>query len=142
MTITNDVTVVERFTRRGPDGLAYFHGNSHGSVTFSANGHEFEQRFSVVDRDFRIVDEGDTLLITAQSAGGARYYVDGRLTLRDPGMVRFQFRVDHAGTPADPFDDPENSPLNEDLGLVKGSTGLNETEGRDFCDDLATFLAP
>src|ERR687892_402717 len=27
-----------------------------------------------------------------------------------------------------------------DLGLVKGSTGRNDTQGRDFCEDIHTFI--
>ena len=27
----------------------------------------------------------------------------------------------------------------EFVGIVKDSTGLNETDGRDFCDDIALF---
>jgi hypothetical protein len=53
------------------------------------------------------------------------YGEDGKAIARNPGQVRFQFLVDHAGTPADPSDDV----FLADLGLVKGSTGRSD----DFC---------
>jgi hypothetical protein len=69
-------------------------------------------------------------------------HADGRGTriLRDPGMNRFQFSILHNGTPADPFDDPDSSWRFEQV--LTSSTGLNELDGRDFCDDLAMFLMP
>ena len=127
-----------RFTPRGRDGLAYGNLTVRGSDTFSANGHVFRVHFSVHDGDHKVVDEGETLLITGQGAGSTRVHVDGRLTLRDSGMLRYQFRVDHNGTPSIPDDDE----VVEELGVIKGSTGLNELEGRDLCEDLETFLSP
>jgi hypothetical protein len=71
------------------------------------------------------------------STGGTRLYgPDGKVVLRDPGQIRFAFLIDHGGTPADPTDDV----FLEDLGLVKGSTGRNDTEGRDFCADIHEFI--
>jgi hypothetical protein len=56
---------------------------------------------------------------------------------RNPGQVRFELLVDHGGTPSDPSDDE----FLEFLGVVKGSTGRNDLEGRNFCDDLREFTA-
>ena len=63
---------------------------------------------------------------------------DGKLVLRDPGLIRFEFLVDHNGTPSDPSDDVE---VPDSFAIVKGSTGLNETEGRDFCEDILLFTS-
>ena len=61
---------------------------------------------------------------------------DGEILFRDPGQVRFELLIDHGGTPTDPTDDEEL----EFLGIVKGSTGRNDTEGRDFCADIHEFI--
>ena len=53
------------------------------------------------------------------------YGEDGKAIARNPGQIRFEVLVDHAGTPADPSDDV----FLADLGLVKGSTGRSD----DFC---------
>jgi hypothetical protein len=134
----HEATGTFRFGPRGAAGIPYVTTTVRGTDTWSANGHTLTNVFSIVDRDHKIVDLGDELLITVQAAGGGRTYVDGRLTFRNPGMNRFQVLIDHGGTPTDPSDDV----FLEDLGVVKGSTGLNETEGRDFCADLALFLGP
>lgn len=71
------------------------------------------------------------------AAGSSKYYgPDGKLLLRDPGQIRFELLIDHGGTPTDPSDDEEI----DFLGVVKGSTGRNDTEGRDFCDDVHEFI--
>jgi len=89
-------------------------------------------------KDLKVTDNGDgTLTILVNAAGGQRIYgPDGKLLFRDPGMVRYEFLIDHNGTPTDPEDDE----FLEFLGVVKGSTGLNESEGRDFCDDIRMFI--
>jgi hypothetical protein len=46
--------------------------------------------------------------------------------------------VDHGGTPEDPFDDVE---IEGTFEIVRESTGRNDTQGRDFCEDLVTFTS-
>jgi hypothetical protein len=140
--ITIDVRGLAMLSPRGRDGIAYYTGTARGTVSWSANGHTFSNVFSIVDKDQRVElhpDDPSRLLITVLAAGGGAWYLDGTRLFRDPGMTKYQFSIEHAGTPADPFDDPEDTWRFE--GVVQGSTGLNEMEGRDFCEDLATFLA-
>ena len=56
--------------------------------------------------------------------------------LKDPGEVRFAVDIKYMGTPGDPDDDQE---VPDSFRLVRDSTGLNDTEGRDFCADLLEF---
>lgn len=125
-------------TPRGREGLWYFGDRFSGSFTWSnpETGGEFTQVFAGSDRDQAITDNGDgTLTIQVQLTGPSRYYVDGDLTFIDTGMVRFSILIDHAGTPTDPDDDE----FIEFLGIDK-EAGLRQTEGRDFCADIAEFL--
>ena len=94
--------------------------------------------WTVHDKDLKIVydEQTDTLTITVLATGSSRYYdMDGNFVLNDPGQVRFQILIDANGTPTDPSDDE----FIEDLGIVKESTGRNDTQGRDFCEDLLLF---
>ena len=119
----------------GPDGLAYGGAQIRGRETYTnlANGHTFDIKFASAFRDLRVTDNGDgTLTILQQAAGG--FVVSGshsQIVLRDPGMNRVEFRVDHAGTPTDPSDDEE---IEGSFRVVKESTGRNDTG--DFCEDL------
>lgn len=128
------------FNQRGADRLAYFTGTIHGVITWTnlANGKTLRQVYNFVDKDHTVTDNGDgTLTLTVLQAGGARIYgPDGKLLFRDPGQTRFQLLIDHAGTPDYPFDDE----VIDFLGVVKGSTGRNDLEGRDFCQDIQTFI--
>jgi len=126
---------------RGANKLIRFQDSVRGTDvwTNTETGKSFTQIWSASTRDLKVTDNGDgTLTILIQGSGGARWYDgDGKLVLRDPGLIRFEILVDHNGTPSDPFDDE----FIESLGVVKGSTGLNETEGRDFCDDIILFTS-
>jgi hypothetical protein len=126
---------------RGSTGLVHFRDSVRGTDvwTNTETGRSYTQKWTANSRDLKVTDNGDgTLTILVQASGGARFYDgDGKLVLRDPGLVRFEILVDHNGTPSDPSDDKEI----EFLGIVKGSTGLNETEGRDFCDDIILFTS-
>jgi hypothetical protein len=51
------------------------------------------------------------------------------------GMFRFEFLVDHGGTPTDPSDDEEL----EFVGVVK-EAGRADTANRDFCEDIHEFI--
>ena len=126
-----DVVVDGRFqgVRQGSDGLVHFMDHTHVSDLYTnlANGKTVSDSANTMTRDLKVVDNGDgTLTITDLSTGNATLYsADGKVIARNPGQVRFQFLVDHAGTPADPSDDV----FLEDFGLIKGSTGRSD----DFC---------
>ena len=113
----------------GRDGLVYFGFNLKVTevVTNLANGNSVTSFATVRDKDQRVTDNGDgTLTILVLTTGNAVLYgEDGKAIARNPGQVRFEFRVDHGGTPADPSDDQ----FLEFLGVVKGSTGRSD----DFC---------
>jgi hypothetical protein len=121
----------EAFTFRGPDAIPYFTGTVHGVTTFTEpDGTTVTIRSSGVNKDQRIVDNGDgTWTITAMGAGGFRV-VGPNATLRDPGMLQFGVVIDPNGTPQDPDDDD----VVAELGVVRESTGLNEL-GESLCAD-------
>jgi hypothetical protein len=126
---------------RGADGLVYFSATVHGTQSWTnlATGKSYSTVFDFADRDHKVTDNGDgTLTILFAPAGGQKWLgPDGKWVFREPGTIRFAILVDHGGTPDDPSDDE----FLADLGLVKESTGLNETEGRDFCEDLVEFTS-
>jgi hypothetical protein len=128
------------FNAHGPDGLAYGAEKIHHTISFTnlANDQTFTQIDNFVQKDLKVTDNGDgTLTILVLAAGSSKVYgPDGRLLFRDPGQTRFAILIDHAGTPADPSDDV----FLEDLGVVKPSTGRNDLEDRDFCDDIHEFI--
>jgi hypothetical protein len=136
--IDGDVSGHFEFIKRGP-GLAYYGESVRGTVVFTNldSGGTFTEIFSVHSKDLKITDNGDgTLTILVLATGSDRYYdTDGNFVLNDPGQIRFEVLIDDNGTPDDPFDDEEIA----QLGLVKGSTGRNDTQGRDFCADLVEF---
>ena len=113
----------------GPDGLVYFGFNLKVSdvITNVGNGN-FVTAFSTIrDKDQRVTDNGDgTLTILVLATGNSTLFgPDGKAIARNPGQIRFEFLVDHGGTPSDPSDDQEL----EFLGEVKGSTGRTD----DYC---------
>lgn len=128
------------FGPRGKTKLDYFKFQSNGSVAYTnaATGLTMTVNWNFIDKDLKVVDNGDgTLTITAMAAGNTQLRgPSGELLRRDPGMNRYQILIDHNGTPGDPDDDE----FLEFLGVIKGSTGLNEFEGADFCEDIHSFL--
>jgi len=114
---------------QGHDGLIHFMDHLHVSrvLTNVDTGDSISDDERTVVKDLKVVDNGDgTLTITVLATGNfVLYDADGKAIARNPGQSRFQFIVDHGGTPADPSDDVEL----EDLGLIKGSTGRSD----DFC---------
>lgn len=126
------------FNARGRDGLAYLTATIHGEAWWTnlATGKTMTQVYDFVDKDQKVTDNGDgTLTILVLNTGkGFVLDANGRLLFNDPGQIRFEVLIDHGGTPDDPSDDE----FLEFLGVVKGSTGRNDLEGRDFCED---FLA-
>jgi hypothetical protein len=127
------------FNQRG-SGLAYGGVTVRGTTTWTNldTGGTFTNIWTVRDMDLKITyDEAtDTLTIIGLATGSSRYYdADGKFVLADPGQIRYKILIDANGTPTDPSDDE----FIADLGLVKGSTGRNDTQGRDFCEDLVLF---
>ena len=121
----------------GPDGLAYFLEHLTVNVVFTnrANGKAVTLTVVRVNHDLRVTDNGDgTLTILVLATGNDVYYgPDGKAIGRNPGQIRFEFLVDHGGTPTDPSDDE----FLADLGVVKGSTGRND----DFCEAAVPALS-
>jgi hypothetical protein len=135
-----DVHVNFLLNQRGSSDFPYYRESVHGAVvtTNLDTGGTFTNVFSATSKDQTIVDNGDgTITITVFAAGGSRYYdSSGKLVLRDPGEVRFAVDIDYNGTPGDVEDDEE---VADSFRFVRDSTGLNETDGRDFCADLVEF---
>lgn len=126
-------------TGHGKDQIVYFVDAFHGRESFTnpATGDSYVHAYDDVVKDQTITDNGDgTLTIVVHGAGGDRWYAsNGSLKLNDSGMVQWAFVVDHGGTVGDPSDDT----FLEDLGIVRPSTGTNDLDGRDFCEDF--FIA-
>jgi hypothetical protein len=120
----------------GRDRLAYFLERGRVTQVFTnpATDKSVTAVARFIEKDLRVTDNGDgTLTILALSTGnGVVYGADGKAIARDPGQVRMEFVVDHAGTPADPSDDV----FLEDLGMVKGATGRTD----DFCAAVVPAL--
>lgn len=120
----------------GPDGLAYFLEHLTITVVFTNrdNGKSVTLTVVRVNKDLRVTDNGDdTLTILALATGNDVFYgPDGNAIGRNPGQIRVEILVDHAGTPTDPSDDVF---LAEEL--VKGSTGRSD----DFCEAAVPALS-
>jgi hypothetical protein len=128
--------VHELIRSKGKDGLVYFKVNVHGTTVFTNldTGGTYSQTYNFVDRDLKIVDNGDTLTITIASSGSFKWFdADGNRVLKGAGAFRAVLTVDHGGTPTDPSDDVEL-----DFVVIKNA-GQDQTIGRDFCEDLALF---
>lgn len=138
--IDEDVRGSFLLNAHGPDGLAYGSEKVRGTqvITNLANDKTLTQIFSVLQKDLRVTDNGDgTLTILVLATGSSKVYgPDGKLLFSDPGQIRFEILIDHGGTPTDPSDDE----FLEFLGLVKGSTGRNDLQDRDFCSDIHEFI--
>jgi hypothetical protein len=120
-----------------PDGLVYFHVNVRFTAVYTnvANGNTVTEVGNAVDKDLRVTDNGDgTLTILVLNTGnGVLYGADGKAIGRNPGQTRFEFVVDHAGTPTDPSDDEE---IEGSFRVVKRSTGRSD----DFCETIVSAL--
>ena len=129
--------VHELIRSKGKHGLVYFKANVHGTTVFTNldTGGTYTNTYNFVDRDLKVVDNGDgTLTITIASSGSFKWFdADGNRVLKGSGAFRAQLTVDHGGTPTDPSDDVEL-----DFVIVK-EAGMDQTLGRDFCEDLALF---
>jgi hypothetical protein len=122
-----NVTVVAQ----GPDDLAYFKSTANGSLTWTNvdTGDTLRSVFNIVDKDHKVIDNGDgTITVIVLATGGERWYgPDGKLLFMNPGQIRFELLIDETGEA-------------EFVGVVKGSTGRNDLEDRDFCEDIETFI--
>lgn len=138
--IDNDLQGSFLVKTQGSDGLVYFLGSLHGTITFTnlATDKSFTNVLNIIDKDLKVTDNGDgTLTILALTTGSIKNLgPDGNLLFNDPGQIRTELLIDHAGTPADPEDD---TLLKESI--VRPSTGRNDTEGRDFCADIHLFTS-
>lgn len=136
---THDFSGSLRIVRKGKSGLPYFTETVRGSIVWTnlATGRSFRLERAGVDKDAKIVDNGDgTLSIIVLATGTERYYdTNGRLLFTNNGQTRFEVLVDHNGTPDDYTDDGDGV----FVGVIKPSTGTNGTADRDFCEDLAEF---
>ena len=121
---------------RGRDDLVYFKEHLRISVTYTnvSNDTFVTSRERSVNKDLKVIDNGDgTLTIVVLATGNAAVFgADGKAIGRNPGQVRFELLVDHAGTPSDPSDDV----VIQDLGIIKGSTGRSD----DFCAAVVPAL--
>lgn len=124
----------------GPDGLAYAVETFHGTESYTnlATNRTLTVIYNVFSKDLRVTDNGDgTLTVIAMATGSVKVYgPGGKLLFNDPGQIRLKQLIDDSGTPGDPTDDE----FLADLGVVKGSTGRNDMQGRDFCADIHEFL--
>lgn len=125
------------FNARGQDKVGYFRESLRETLVWTnlETGKSFTEVFTAASRDAEVSDNGDgTLTILVRASGGYHSFdSDGKLFLRDPGTTWILLLIDEGGTPDDPLDDVLTV-----LNTVKESTGLNELEGHDFCED---FLA-
>jgi hypothetical protein len=126
-----DATIHFVLVPHGPEGLPYWISTAHGRQTWTNRdtGATVSKVFNIIDRDLEVTDNGDgTLTVVTLVTGGERWYgPDGRLIFRNPGQVRLEFLVDTSGDW-------------HFIDVVKGSTGRNDTEGRDFCEDMEAYL--
>lgn len=125
---------------QGPDGLVYFLESLHGTISYTnlTTGKSFTSVLNFINKDLKVTDNGDgTLTVLGMSPGVVKYYgPDRRLLFVDSGQIRVELLIDHGGTPTDPADD-----VVIDETVARPSNGRNDTEGRDFCDDLHLFTS-
>ncbi|TDO50750.1 hypothetical protein EV643_104248 [Kribbella sp. VKM Ac-2527] len=124
------------FNFHGPDGLGYGAEKLHFTTTYTNLGTDksMTEVQNTLSKDLKVTDNGDgTLTILVLATGSLKVFgPDGQFLFSDPGQVRFELLIDHGGTPTDPSDDE----FLEFLGVVKGSTGRNDLQDREFCDVL------
>ena len=137
LTVDHDAHIEGRFlaNARKPGTPPYFQlAASAENVYRNTAGVEVTESLRIVEKDLKITDNGDgTLTILVLATGNATVTgPDGTVIARNPGQVRYEILIDHAGTVADPSDDV----FLEFLGQVKGSTGRSD----DFCEAVVPVL--
>ena len=117
------------------DDLVYFdeHLDVTNTLTNVDNANFVTLHDRLINKDLSVTDNGDgTLTVILLSTGNATIYdAGGKAIGRNPGQVRTEFVVDHAGTPEFP---PDDILLSETL--IKGSTGRSD----DFCEVVVPAL--
>jgi hypothetical protein len=126
------------FNTTGSNDVPHLVGTSHGTVSFTnlTTGKSYTNVFDGVDKTLEITlnDDGETVTVVELITGGSRWYgPDRKVLFHEDGQFRLELLIDFGGTPFDLSDD-----VVLDEQLIFGSTGTNDTEGRDFCED---FLA-
>lgn len=138
--ITVDLEQRIRWQTKGSDGLLHFASNLRmtASWTNAATGATIWGEAGYNEKDLEVTDNGDgTLTILVQVTGPEKFFdADGRMVEKNPGLFRYEILIDHGGTPQDPSDDV----FLEDLGVVKGSTGANYSDGMGFCDVMQRYI--
>ena len=117
----------------GKDGLPRYTATWRGESTWTnlATGRAYTFKWSVVDHDASVVDNGDgTLTVLTQNAGTESIYGPDGQRLHDlAGLQRAVLSIDNGGTPADPSDD---TLINAD---VVSSSG-RPVPTNDFCAEF------
>lgn len=124
------------FNTTGTNDVPHLVTTVHGTVSFTnlTTGKSYTNVFDIVDKTLEITDNGDgTVTVVELITGGGRWYGPDGKVFDDDGQIRLELLIDFGGTPYDFEDD-----VILDEQLIFGSTGTNEVEGRDFCED---FLA-
>jgi hypothetical protein len=121
------------FNTTGENALPHIIGTEHGAVSITnlTTGKSYTEVFDNVNKILEITDNGDgTITVVQLLSGGLRTYgPDGKVVFHNDGQVRLLLLIDYGGTLLDPEDDVV---LDEEL--IFGSTGTNDTEGREFCE--------
>ena len=130
LTVEFDAVVEGRFRAvTHGNGLVYFdeHLDVTNTLTNVDNGNSVTEHIRVLNKDLSVTDNGDgTLTVILLATGNSTVYdASGKAIGRNPGQVRIEFVVDHAGTPDFP---PDDILLSETV--IKGSTGRSD----DFCE--------
>jgi hypothetical protein len=126
-----------KFNTTGKNDIPHLVTTNHGTVSFTnlTTGKSFTNVFNGVDKTLEITlnDDGETVTVVELITGGSKWYGPDGKVFDDDGQIRLALVIDFGGTPFDLSDD-----VILDEQLIFGSTGTNDTEGRDFCED---FLA-
>lgn len=124
-----------RAVSRGRDGFSYFldHLKETEVVTNLANGKTITAVNTYTRKDLKLTDNGDGTLTAVELLTGMTvlYRADGKAIARTTGQSRWEFLIDHGGTPNDPFDDE----LIADLGRVQRA-GRSD----DLCEAAVSAL--
>lgn len=130
------------FNQRGSSPFPYYRESVTATFVYTNldNGGTFTEMSNGNIRDNKITDNGDgTITIATHASGGAHYKdTNGKLVMSDSGQTRWAVDIDFAGSPGDPSDDVE---VPDSFRIIRESTGTNDTEGRDFCDDVREFTS-
>ena len=126
---------IDRITTQR-DGIIRFAGTFKRVDTYSANDKTFVIESQGNIRDHKIADNGDgTLTIWFKNSIKSTAWLDGEFLFHDSGLVDGAVLIDYNGTLSNPDDDVFLGPIGD-----ASSHGRFDTDGRDFCEDIAEFL--